>query len=708
MPVFLAPLFLLAAAAVAVPLALHLLWRRKPRPMPFSTLRFLEEAAARSRRARRLTHLLLLALRVLLVLLLAAAFARPKLPARAGFTAGGHRTVWLVLDSSASMQARQPGGTVFTAARDWAAELLRGLRPGDQAALLLPGLPEPRAVFPPVAAHDRTGAALAQAKAGFAGTDLVRFLTETLERHPEAAGTDGLEIHVFSDFQNAAWPAKGAAAEALSRGLQTHQARLFLNRVRPAATPNAGLIQGAAAWTAGGDWEATATVRATADFTGAATAALLMDGQEQERRAVPLNPGHPSQTTLRGRPPAAAGTAVFGRLELAEDLFPLDNVWYLATPRPEGVRIRVVSNGTPEHSGALFVRAALATGAGRRGPGFTVDLQDWERFAAAAPDDVRLLLLCNPPPFAADSPPARRLAGILAAGGLVALFPGADSAWATQPPALPGLDGLRIRDWVADDARPAAPLALLPAEGAGAAALEKRTGSMLAAAPLVNPRHRLLFDSLPAGAAPAFAWPDGTPFLIEVPAGPGRLWLASLPADRNSSDWPLTPFFVILQQELARSGASRLARPLTALVGGGGAVDWPAAAGTTVDLTLRDPSGATRRLPLRRPAATDPFWLVGFDQPGIWRFSQDGTERLIAVNVDPVETDLAYVAPERLGALPGPALVATTAEPAELQDLLARTGAGRPLWPLLLAAALVAAVLESMLANGWLWRQARG
>ena len=366
----------------------------------------------------------------------------------------------------------------------------------------------------------------------------------------------------------------------------------------------------------------------------------------------------------------------------------------------------MVGDDDAERSGALFVRAALAV-SGCRGPGFTVEFQSWERFTAGVPDDVRLVVGCAPPPLGPDSPAARRLAGILAAGGTVVIFPGADSAWAERPPPLPGLDGLQVKEWLADDAHPAVPLTLLPAEGASVAALEKRVGSTLATAPVVTPRRRLVFSALPVGAAPAFAWPDGTPFLLEITVGPGRLWLGSLPADRDSSDWPLTPFFVILQQELARSGAGRLAKPLAALVGGGAAVDWPATAGTAAEFTLRDPAGATRRVTLKRPAATDPFWAANFEQPGIWRLSQGTHERLIAVNVDPAESDLTYLPAERLAVRPGDVRIATAGTHQELLDQLARSSSGRPLWPALLAAALVVAVLESILANAWIWHLER-
>ncbi|MCR4572462.1 MAG: BatA domain-containing protein, partial [Lentisphaeria bacterium] len=46
MPFFLGSSFLLAGLAVVVPIALHLLHRRRPQPIMFGTLRFLQTAIA--------------------------------------------------------------------------------------------------------------------------------------------------------------------------------------------------------------------------------------------------------------------------------------------------------------------------------------------------------------------------------------------------------------------------------------------------------------------------------------------------------------------------------------------------------------------------------------------------------------------------------------------------------------------------------------
>ena len=68
---FLTPMLLGGAALVAIPLALHLIMRRKPVPHAFPALRFLRERAVANRRRLRISHLFLLLLRMAALALLA-------------------------------------------------------------------------------------------------------------------------------------------------------------------------------------------------------------------------------------------------------------------------------------------------------------------------------------------------------------------------------------------------------------------------------------------------------------------------------------------------------------------------------------------------------------------------------------------------------------------------------------------------------------
>ena len=68
---FLTPWFLAGAAAIGLPIWLHLLRKHKTTPLPFSSLMFFERRTQSSIKHRRLRYLLLFAARALLILLIA-------------------------------------------------------------------------------------------------------------------------------------------------------------------------------------------------------------------------------------------------------------------------------------------------------------------------------------------------------------------------------------------------------------------------------------------------------------------------------------------------------------------------------------------------------------------------------------------------------------------------------------------------------------
>src|SRR4029079_12537491 len=74
---FLSPLFLIGAAAAAVPIVLHLLKREPETRVKLAAVRLLKQAPVEHTQNRHLRELILLALRVAALVLLALAFARP-------------------------------------------------------------------------------------------------------------------------------------------------------------------------------------------------------------------------------------------------------------------------------------------------------------------------------------------------------------------------------------------------------------------------------------------------------------------------------------------------------------------------------------------------------------------------------------------------------------------------------------------------------
>src|SRR4029434_3736926 len=103
---FLAPLFLVGALAVSLPIVFHLIRRTSREKTPFSSLMFLMPTPPRITRRSRLEHIFLLILRCLVLCLLALGFARPffqrAMPNQPASDAG--KKIVVLLDTSASMR----------------------------------------------------------------------------------------------------------------------------------------------------------------------------------------------------------------------------------------------------------------------------------------------------------------------------------------------------------------------------------------------------------------------------------------------------------------------------------------------------------------------------------------------------------------------------------------------------------------------------
>jgi hypothetical protein len=132
---FLNPVMLFGALGAAVPLILHLINMRKIKRVEFSNLKFLEEAQVNRSRSVGLRRLLLLLLRMLAIILLVLAAAGPRLPGLSDNTTGKY-SLLVLLDSSASMQTVENGGTRFSYACSTVADICKTLPEGSEIQVL--------------------------------------------------------------------------------------------------------------------------------------------------------------------------------------------------------------------------------------------------------------------------------------------------------------------------------------------------------------------------------------------------------------------------------------------------------------------------------------------------------------------------------------------------------------------------------------------
>jgi len=129
----LAPLYVLGALAVALPVLFHLIRRQVKDRTPISSVMFLPTSQPRLTRRSRLENLPLLLLRALALILLALAFSRPFLRSTSMAEADAvNRRVVVLVDTSASMRR----GDLWDQALTQLANVTENLRPGDSIAVV--------------------------------------------------------------------------------------------------------------------------------------------------------------------------------------------------------------------------------------------------------------------------------------------------------------------------------------------------------------------------------------------------------------------------------------------------------------------------------------------------------------------------------------------------------------------------------------------
>ena len=134
---FLAPSFLWALSALAIPIAIHLFQFRRYKRVYFSNVQLLQEAVSQQKRQRKLKHLLILAARMLAIVALVLAFARPHIQGDQLMEGSKNHQVILIVDNSLSMTRKgEAEASLLQEARQKALEIIDILKPSDEVFVL--------------------------------------------------------------------------------------------------------------------------------------------------------------------------------------------------------------------------------------------------------------------------------------------------------------------------------------------------------------------------------------------------------------------------------------------------------------------------------------------------------------------------------------------------------------------------------------------
>lgn len=651
-------------AAISIPILIHLLMRRRRKPVEWGAMRFILEAYKRTRRRLLLERWLLLACRCLLVAALGVLLARPLLGSAARVTGG--RTVYLLIDNAIASQASAGGSTALDRHKAAARLLLSQLGEGDRAGLITFGAPHQKVVVPATSDLAALGRLIDALTPTDAAADLPGAISsaatalgeERASRKESIAGRDILAI--LSDFyagsadlgQPLAKLPPGVRLIASTPAAPGPVENTSITRVRalrqifiPGEGPGAQTVTIDLSRSGPGVQNAaSAAVRLRLqDPSGAASnpATGTVRFSAGERRA--------STTMTLDTPPSTTPGASLIIAELEADAVASDNTWRLPVETRETLRVAVIAEPSARGSG-------IGTGTAdslKPGEWLTLALRPVETSSLelidadpAAIDASRLagmdaaILLS---PNAVDPDGWKRLRTFVDSGGLLVVFPPADAAVHLWPDALDTAMGLKLG------------LARSPSEAAADAPDRSRlvgvTTTPVPEADLLAPVRAELDELVrPVTVFKLLASPGNdrgsAVRLLSTADGTGLVW-AARPGDADPSttasrgqvvvvtaaldlrwtDLPAKPLMVPLMQEVLRQGVGR-ARP-SLWTTAGRLVRTPSQA---VELRrVGAPQGESAIRISERAESLDPVRIAG-----VWQAldSRAAVRATIAVNAD--------------------------------------------------------------------------
>ena len=671
---FLAPLFLVALAGLAIPVLLHLTQREKKQIIRFPSLMFVRRIPYQSVRRRKVQNWLLLLVRMTALALLIAAFARPFImrPDAAAPTGAGAREVVVLLDTSYSIGY----GDRWERARKAAEDVVSGLSPSDRASIVL-FASGTEIVVRSTAEREKLTAALATAKPGSGATRYAPAL--------KVAGSilsdsrlPRREAVLISDFQRNGW--RGGEGTQLPQG-----AILTPVPVQgPLDRPNVGVTAVSLPRSTFSDQErvtVTAALVNRADRPANGVTVKLEVGKiPVGSKTISLEPG--ATTSVTFDPFTVNARNMRGTVSIGDDALAADNTYNFVVSPSQPLRVALLDRGA---AGARrYIEDALSVGempridaVTRQPEGLTDD--ELNRSAVVIVHDVSIA-----------QNTARRLHRFVEQGGGLLVAAGGRAAWPTDVDLLPGTLG------ATNDRNKGEP-ARVGAVEFGHPVFEPfrgpRSGNFSSSRVY---EFRTVAASKSAQVLARFD--GGLPALLERRVGTGRVLLWASAFDQPSSQLPINPVFPVFVHEAVRYlAAYSEPQPWLSV---GQVLDPTSLAspkGSPATRVVLTPSG--KRLPLQDEGAD----VLELSEQGFYDIRGIGNASdvtVIASNVDPVEGDLTPMDPKdialaALGAPPeaggggGPRIPLTP----EAQENNQR------LWWNLLCVGLVLLGLDTILSN---------
>jgi hypothetical protein len=707
----------------ALPLILHLLTLHRLRTVELPTFRFLFDSYVQQRRRMQFLEALLAMLRTLFLLFLIFMVCRPVVKHWDSLFGSGEgsagREVVLLLDCSASMNAKTAGVSAFDRAKTTALSVVERLRPADQVTLIRVGA-RPEEVF----SRFNTDTKGIQAKIEAQQVSPARANLFAALLHlfgPEAARRSSPAVYFFTDCQSNTW--KEARNQGLEKVIPEGTSFTLVN-VGPHTPPaNCAVVGDAPRRNRAivglpflltprivnyGKAEVELTLSVFLDEKEVARAPITMKSGQALVKPIVYTPGEPG---LRKGRFEITGKTSDGFPDDDRFLFTLD-----VQPRVKVVLINGNANDDALLDEARYIHTALTSKAepaekeakkpgepGTREIQRSLDVVEMPQIGLAADTlrDASVVVLANCGTL--NEQQYGWLRAFVRDGGGLLIFPGdkvVGPNYNTHFFPVPGPQGQRLTDAILK------PPSGDPDKVETFAALDIDVGH-----PALS-----VFDNKDAGHFRTVriyrrfgielpkkrgnAWPlayfEGTrePALVESKLGDGTVILAAFPAHPRWGNLPLKPDFVPLMLRLVSYAQHRPeAEAPPVVVADGSAEVAVSAAWEPAVASVKGPDGDEQPLALERAGVR---LLGSFDktgQRGYYTVEARSTRPdlprtaslAFAVNLAPEESDFSLLKEEEIRKLLPESVSLTYVDAsAEAQDLHGSIGKERELWPMLI------------------------
>ena len=550
---FFSPAMLWGLLLAAVPIIIHLLFRRRFRRIGWAPMHYLKISIQRNRRRIRLEQLLLLLLRTALVLLLFFLVARPMMHAQGlgNWLGGRSRTSQLVvLDDSLSMDYRAAGRSAWRQAQELASKIVETVGPKDRLTLVLASQPK-APLLNDVELTNREEftqliARLQPAESFVAWAPVF----EEADKLLNSGAYPIRELTLITDLRRAGWEDSLAALGSRWDGQQLKMRIFNVGSERAGNASLEELRQLDRLALVGQPVQFEAVVRNATDHAlEELDANWTIDGKPSVVRLPAIAPGETAKIPLVAAFQDAGEHHV--EFELPQDELPGDNRRWAMCQVREQVHMLLVDgepSSEPLAGEVDFLGLALSLGVGE-GDAFRVQIvtdAEWSALPPTPPDLLVLAIVASLTPEQAE-----RLKRQVELGLGLMIFVGdqIDASSYNQllsellPAPLEAALDEDITGLIVEEGPPGPLDALLQLNPAVLERIKLRRFYQVRQSGEERPEVRVLARWNSADAAPA---------VLERTVGQGRVLLWTMTADKQWTDWPTEPSYVLAVREAAK------------------------------------------------------------------------------------------------------------------------------------------------------------